>query len=247
MKLNLAAISTRAPTKLDKAKTKLRTAALCAQIGELQNLLYAEAKHAVLIVIQGMDASGKDGLVKRICQDINPSGVRVHPFKKPTDLEMAHDFLWRVHQVVPEKGIIQIFNRSHYEDILIQRVHEWIDEDTVQLRIKHINYFEQILKDNGTLILKFYLHISPEEQQIRFKERQEDITKKWKYNAQDGVESKLWKKYMLAYHDAITLCNQAAEWQIVPADQNWYKEYLVATRIVEELKALKMKFPNPII
>ena len=247
VKIKLAKISTSAPKKLDKEKTKLKTIDLCVKIGALQNLLYAASKHSVLIVIQGMDASGKDGLVKRICADINPSGVRVHPFKKPTDLEMAHDFLWRVHQVVPEKGIIQIFNRSHYEDILIQRVHEWISMDVVKQRINHINAFEQMLTENGTTILKFYLHISPEEQQKRLLERMNDISKKWKYNVQDQVESKLWHSYINAYEDAINLCNHAAAWQVIPSDQNWYKEYLVASRIVEELTKLKMKFPNPVI
>ena len=158
--IKLKNIDTRAPKKLNKEQVKRETQKLKFKLEELQNLLYAESKHAVLVVLQGMDASGKDGVAKNVFDAVNPMGCRVVPFKKPSELEMKHDFLWRVHQQVPEKGMITIFNRSHYEDVLIQRVHEWIDEKTVKQRFEHITNFEKLLVESGTVVLKFYLHVS---------------------------------------------------------------------------------------
>ena len=180
MKVNLAKTSTRAPKKIEKEKIKQQTQKLLIELDELQNLYFATAQKALLIVIQGMDASGKDGLIANVFGAFNPMGVKVISYKKPTEEEMAHDFLWRIHQNAPRKGMIQIFNRSHYEDILIQRVHQWIDESTVKKRIKQINNFEVLLEENGTKIIKFYLHISHEEQIERLNERMNAPEKNWK-------------------------------------------------------------------
>lgn len=243
-KIKLKDISTRAPKNQDKDKVKGETEKLKARLSELQNLLYAEGKHALLVILQGMDASGKDGTIRNVYGAVNPMGCRVIAFKKPTELEMGHDFLWRVHTHVPEKGMTHVFNRSHYEDVLIQRVHHWVDEKTIKNRFVHINNFEKLLKDTGTVVLKFYLHISKEEQLERLQERLSDETKKWKHNDNDMLERELWNNYMKAYEDVFDKCAEGCEWNIIPADQNWYKEYLVAKKTVETLEALKMKFPG---
>jgi len=243
-KIRLSEISTDPPKKADKEKIKAETEAILSELDELQNLLYAEHKNAVLIVLQGMDASGKDGLVSHVMSRMNPLGIDVKPFKAPTDEEKEHDFLWRVHKHAPGRGIIQVFNRSHYEDILIQRVHKWIDDKTAQRRMAAINDFERLLSvHNNTKILKFYLHISPEEQQKRLTERTQNPRKMWKYNKADQEEAKLWKKYMNVYEDAFNKCNDIP-WIIVPSDHNWYKEYIVAKTLRDTLKGLKMKYPT---
>ena len=240
----LSEISTKAPKDFDKKQTKEETVLLIKELNELQYLLYAEGKHSVLVVLQGMDASGKDGVIRKVFSNLNPQGMQVVPFKKPTEEELAHDFLWRVHKHVPAKGMVQIFNRSHYEDVLITRVHGWCDDATAEKRFDAINDFEELLAlHNNTQVLKFYLHVSQEEQQERLKERSEDPTKEWKYSEKDREESKLWDKYMEMYEDVFINCN-ALPWTIVPADQNWYKEYLVAKTLVETLKSLNMKYPD---
>lgn len=244
MKNNLSKISNTAPKSFNKEKTKAETLKLKLKLEELQNLLYAESRHSLLVVLQGMDASGKDGAVKNVFDRINPMGCRVIPFKKPSELEMKHDFLWRIHQYVPEKGMLHIFNRSHYEDVLIQRVHKWVDEKTIRQRFTHINNFEKLLTDSGTTILKFYLHVSKEEQLQRLKERLSDETKMWKYNEADLKERAFWNQYQEAYEDVFQYCSSPVKWHIIPADQNWYKEYLIAKTVVEALESLKMKFPG---
>jgi PPK2 family polyphosphate:nucleotide phosphotransferase len=242
--IHLDKISTRAPKSADKDKTKAATDLLVDELNELQNLLFAESKHSLLVVLQGMDASGKDGLIRDVFGKMNPQGVRVNSFKAPTELELSHDFLWRIHQQAPAKGMIQIFNRSHYEDVLITRVHGLCDDKTALKRMKAINEFEQLLTaHNHTQILKCYLHISPEEQRERLQERVKDPKKKWKYNKQDLAESKNWKAYMAAYEDCLTHCNKIP-WQLVPADQNWYKDHMVAEALVKLLKGLNMKYPT---
>ncbi len=243
-KQRLKNIDTRAPKKLNKESIKKETQKLKFKLEELQNLMYAESKHSLLVVLQGMDASGKDGVIKNVFDAVNPMGCRVVPFKRPTELEMKHDFLWRVHAQVPEKGMIHVFNRSHYEDVLIQRVHEWIDDKTAVQRFEHINAFEKLLTTTNTAVLKFYLHISPEEQLGRLQERMSDPTKMWKYNEEDLKERQLWDDYMKAYEDVFQNCDEAAPWQIVPADQNWYKEYVIAKEVVQTLENMKMKFPG---
>lgn len=242
--IHLDKISTRAPKNIDKEKTKEKTAKIIEELDELQNLLYAESKHSVLVVIQGMDASGKDGLIRDVFGKLNTQGIMVTSFKTPTDLESSHDFLWRIHQHAPAKGMIQLFNRSHYEDILITRVHKWCNDKTARSRMKAINDFEQLLTEhNNTHILKFYLHISPEEQQLRLQERIHDPRKQWKYNENDFKEGQLWKIYRKMYQDCFVYCNKVP-WNIIPADQNWYKDYLIATAFLKLLKGLKMQYPG---
>ena len=242
--INLDKISTRAPKGLDKEKTKEKTAKILGELDDLQNLLYAESKQAVLVVLQGMDASGKDGLIRDVLGKLNPQGVTVTSFKAPSPLELSHDFLWRIHQHTPPKGMIQVFNRSHYEDIVVTRVHKWCNDEQATERMKAINDFEELLtKHNSTHILKFYLHISQEEQHTRLEERIHNPKKQWKYNATDFDESKLWKLYMKMYEDCFTKCNKIP-WRIIPSDQNWYKEYLIASELLALLKSLKMQYPG---
>ena len=243
-KIKLAEISTRAPKDMDKEKTKKKTDEILDELNELQNLLYAESNHALLVVIQGMDASGKDGVIRNVFGKLNPQGVTVKSFKAPSPEELAHDFLWRIHSHAPAKGMIQIFNRSHYEDILITRVHKWCDDKTAKKRMKMINSFEQLLEEhNNTHIFKFYLHISPEEQQQRLQERLSEPAKQWKYNEKDFEEAKLWDIYRDMYEDCFENCNDVP-WTIVSADQNWYKEYVIASAILEKLKSLGMQYPG---
>ncbi len=243
-KIKLAEIDTRAPKELDKAETKQKTAAILEELDALQNLLYAEGKHSILLVLQGMDASGKDGVIRNVLGNMNPQGVTVQAFKAPTEEEKSHDFLWRVHAHAPAKGMIQVFNRSHYEDILITRVHKWIDDETAAQRIKSINHFEKLLfNHNNTHILKCYLHISREEQTSRLNERKDDPTKRWKFNENDFREASLWETYREMYETCFEECNDP-EWLIIPADQNWYKEHLIATALRDKLKSLDMKFPE---
>lgn len=243
-KIKLSEISTLPPKKVEKERIKEETSIILQELDELQNLLYAQQQYSVLIVLQGMDASGKDGLIRNVMSSLNPQGVDIQSFKAPTAQELGHDFLWRIHQHAPPKGYIQVFNRSHYEDVLVQRVHKWVDEKTIYKRMEAINVFEQLLAEhNNTQILKFYLHISPEEQQQRLKERTTNPRKMWKYNKNDEVEAKLWKKYMEAYDDVFKHCSDIP-WTIVPADHNWYKEYLVARMLRDTLRGLKMKYPK---
>lgn len=242
--IELSKISTRAPKGFDKEKTKEKTQKIVEELDDLQNLLYAESKHSVLVVLQGMDASGKDGLIRDVFGKLNIQGVSSTSFKAPTELELSHDFLWRIHQHTPAKGAMQVFNRSHYEDILVTRVHKWCDDKTATERMKAINDFEELLtKHNNTHILKFYLHISLEEQHSRLEERIHDPAKQWKYNEKDFEESKLWELYRKMYEDCFRYCNKVP-WNIVPADQNWYKEYLVASAVHRLLTGLKMQYPG---
>jgi PPK2 family polyphosphate:nucleotide phosphotransferase len=242
--IKLKNIETMAPEKFDKEKTKKHLEVLLEELDELQNLLYAESRHSLLIIVQGMDASGKDGVIRNVFGKLNPQGVNVKSFKTPTEEELAHDFLWRVHQHAPAKGMIQIFNRSHYEDIVIARVHKWCDDETAKKRMNAINDFEKLLKQhNRTHVLKFYLHVSFEEQQERLNERIRDPKKQWKYNENDFAEARLWNVYMDMYEDCFENCNDVP-WIIVPSDQNWYKEYVIASNVCETLRDLHMKYPG---
>jgi PPK2 family polyphosphate:nucleotide phosphotransferase len=243
-KIKISELSTRAPKDWDKQATKEKTAAIIEELDELQNLLFAEGKHSVLVVIQGMDGSGKDGVIRNVLGNMNPQGVMVKSYKAPTAEELSHDFLWRIHHYAPAKGMIQIFNRSHYEDVLVTRVHKWCDDETARKRMNAINDFEKLLQEHSnTHILKFYLHVSPEEQHERLSERLKDPAKMWKYNEKDFEEAKLWDVYMQMYEDCFNNCNNP-EWTIVPADQNWYKEYIIATQLRDLLKGLNMQFPG---
>ncbi len=242
--MDLSKISTKPPKELDKVKIKKETAKLAKRIAEKQQLIYSEGKKAVLIVFQGMDASGKDGATRKVFKYCSPSGIRAHAFKKPTDLEFAHDFLWRVHKLAPAKGQIVIYNRSHYEDILIQRVHKWIDEDRVDARINAINAYEKLLiEDNNTTILKFYMHISPERQLEKLQERIDDPAKNWKHNEGDWEQREHWAEYMKCYEDVIDRCD-AAPWIVAPVDSRWYRDYFIATKVMEALDKLEISLPT---
>jgi PPK2 family polyphosphate:nucleotide phosphotransferase len=213
----------------------------------LQQLLYAEDKHKVLIVLQAMDSGGKDGTIRSIFKGVNPQGVKVASFKVPTPLELSHDYLWRVHQKAPAKGEIVIFNRSHYEDVLVVRVHELIPEAVWKKRYQQINEFEEMLAEEGTTIFKFFLYISKDEQKNRFVERLENPEKQWKFNPADIEERQYWDSYMQAYQDMLDKTStKFAPWYVVPANHNWYRDLVISRTIINHLKSLKMKYPEPV-
>lgn len=243
MSLRINKISTTPPKNAKKKAIKEETEKYIKIIRERQHILYAQSKYSLLIIFQGMDASGKDGATKAIFSSANPQGVSVTSFKKPTELELKHDFLWRIHKEVPEKGMIKIFNRSHYEDVLITRINGWVSDKEAKKRFEHINNFENLLEDNGTKILKFYLHISEEEQAERFEERLTDPLKNWKYNPEDLKTAHKWPEYRKVYADVFEKCNDV-KWHIIPSDKNWYKEYLIAKKVAETLLDLDLKFPK---
>lgn len=241
-KIQLKKFSTDAPSKLQKEKIIKETQKLVLEIKEWSEKLYAEKKSSLLIVLQGMDASGKDGVAKNVFSQCPPLVIDAHSFKKPTDNEMAHDFLWRVHEFTPAKGQIKIFIRSHYEDVLIQRVHQWIDDKRAKLRFESINAFEKLLQyDANTTILKFYMHISHEKQIEKLKERMVAVDKQWKYNAADFDESNLWDRYMYYYEQVFN--NSSIAWHIVPSDQRWYRDYFVAKVVCDTLRKIKPEYP----
>lgn len=241
---DLQNIPTTAPKELDKKETKEQTEVLLEELAELQNLLYASGTHSVLVVLQGMDASGKDGVVKKVFGAVNPMGLSITSFKAPTEEELKHDFLWRIHKAAPAKGVMGIFNRSHYEDVLITRVKGWCDDAKAVERFEAINAFEQLLQlHNNTVIFKFYLHVSEEEQAQRLQERTEDPAKHWKYNPNDLKEAKYWPEYRRMYEEMFVHCS-VVPWTIVPADQNWYKEYLIAKTVTDGLRALNLRYPQ---
>ena len=238
----LSKIPTGPTEKYDKKKIEKETALLAQEIGEWQHILYAEGKKSLLVVLQGVDASGKDGTVKNVFRMCNPTGIDVYGFKKPSEEEFAHDFLWRVHKVAPLKGNIMVFNRSHYEDILIQRVHGWISEEKVHKRMKAINAFEELLEfDNDTKVLKIYLHISKEKQEENLQERIDNPSKRWKHNENDWEERKHWDKYMECYEYAIH--ESVIPWHIIPADKAAYRNYLIAQLVLKTLKEMNPVLP----
>jgi PPK2 family polyphosphate:nucleotide phosphotransferase len=207
------------------------------ELGELQELMYAAGKHSVLIVLQGMDTSGKDGTIRHVMSSLNPQGCVVASFKVPTELERNHDFLWRIHQKTPERGMIGIFNRSHYEDVLVVRVHNIVPEKVWRSRYEHINHFEQLLADGDTIVLKFFLHISKEEQLERLLARENEPDKRWKLNWGDYKERNHWDEYIAAFEDALAKCStNYAPWYIVPANRKWYRNLAVAETLVEALR-----------
>ena len=226
--------------QLDEKLEKIRQ-----ELDRLQELLYAERKHKLLIVLQAMDTAGKDGTISHVFEGMNPQGVKVASFKAPTPEELDHDFLWRAHKQVPGKGEIVIFNRSHYEDVLVVRVHNLITRDVWQRRYKEINNFERMLAAEGTTILKFFLHITPDEQKQRLQDRLDDPAKHWKFSTADLPERKLWPDYMKAYEDAISATNTAwAPWYIVPANKKWFRNLVVASTIMAALQTLDMHYPE---
>lgn len=232
------------PGGKDKASGKLDE--LTLRLEALQELLYAEHKHKVLIVLQGMDTSGKDGVIRHVFEGVNPQGVRVASFKVPTPQELDHDYLWRVHQQTPGSGEIVIFNRSHYEDVLVVRVHSLVPQEQWSRRYQQINDFERTLAEEGTTILKFFLHIDKEEQRKRLQERLDDPKKRWKFNPGDLKERQLWGEYTQAYEDVLErTSSKEAPWYIVPSNRNWYRNLVIASVIVEALERLDMHYPEP--
>lgn len=215
------------------------------ELGHLQSLLFADRRHAVLIVLQGRDAAGKDGTIKNVFDGCNPQGCRVASFGVPTSLELSHDYLWRVHAVVPPKGYIGIFNRSHYEDVLAVRVRKLVPDAEWKRRYRQINEFERMLCENGVTILKFFLHISHEEQRERFLERLEDPDKNWKFRAGDLEDRKNWDAYTRAYRDALRKCSTPwAPWYVVPSDSKTVRNYLVTSTINRRLRNLGLRYPT---
>jgi len=212
----------------------------------LQELLYAEAKHSVLIVLQATDTGGKDGTIRHVMGGVNPQGCQVTPFKAPTAEELAHDYLWRIHKAIPPKRMIGIFNRSHYEDVLVVRVHNLVPPAVWSQRYEQINQFEKHLAENGVTILKFFLHISREEQKRRLQERLDDPNKHWKFSVGDLKERGLWDEYMQAYEDMLNLTSSKwAPWYVIPADREWYRNLAVASIIIETLRGFDMQYPAP--
>jgi len=234
---------TQAPFDLKKSEAEAETVSNAREIGDLHHIMYAQKKYSLLIVLQGMDASGKDGTSQSVFQECTPGTINVHGFKKPTPKELGHDFLWRVHQQTPEKGFIQIFNRSHYEDILIQRVHGWVDMERVEKRMKAINAFEELLQfDNDTIILKFFLNISNERQRDKLQERMDKPKKQWKHSDQDWHERTFWPQYMEAYE--YILNKSKVPWNIIPADDSWYRNLLVSRIVLEAFRKLDLQLPE---
>jgi PPK2 family polyphosphate:nucleotide phosphotransferase len=218
------------------------------RLSELQDMLYAAKRRSLLICLQAMDTGGKDGTINHLLGAMNANGCRVIAFREPSPEELAHDFLWRIHRAVPARGELAIFNRSHYEDVLVARVHELITKDICLARYDRINAFEHGLVENGTTILKFYLHISKEEQLTRFKERLDDPTKRWKIAETDYTERKFWDDYMAAYEDALSRCStEHAPWFIVPANHKWFRNLAVARIVVECLERMDMSYPKPTV
>jgi PPK2 family polyphosphate:nucleotide phosphotransferase len=230
----------------DKDAARDNVAQSMARLDELQYLMYAQHRHALLVVLQGMDGAGKDGTIRHVMTGLNPQGCRVTSFKAPSPEELDHDFLWRVHQAVPRRGDIAIFNRSHYEEVLIARVRQLVPKDVWSSRYDHINRFEQLLTDSGVVIVKLFLHISRDEQRQRFEERLHDATKQWKLSPSDFEDRKYWDDYVGAYEDVLTRCStREAPWFIVPANKKWLRNFVVSHILVETLEALEMRFPKP--
>ena len=222
------------------------TARQVERIARLQYLLYADAGQSLLIVLQGLDAAGKDGLIRHLFSGVNPQGVSVIAFKKPTEIEAAHDFLWRIHRAAPAKGEIAIYNRSHYEDVLIVRVHKWVSHAVWSRRYDLINGFEKTLIENGTRILKFYLHISPEEQLARFKDRLDDPERQWKISEADYAEREFWPQYVEAYEDAIERTStKHAPWFVIPANHKWFRNLAVSQIVADTMDDMGLTLPRP--
>ncbi len=242
MAIKISELNTRAPEGIDKRHGKKELERMSSEIAAEVTKMYAGNKFNLLVVLQGMDSSGKDGVSRNVFSKVSPTMVSAYSFKKPTDLEFDHDFLWRVHWQSPARGTVRIFVRSHYEDILIQRVHGWIDEDRVNTRIAAINAYEKLLeKDNDTIIMKFFLNLSKDRQREKLIERIEVPRKNYKHNDGDWEERKHWEKYMDAYENALN--KSEIPWIIVPSDQRWYRNYFVAKHVLEKLKSLNLEYP----
>jgi PPK2 family polyphosphate:nucleotide phosphotransferase len=241
---NLKKISTLPPSdEMPKEEMKTEIERIKKRLFELQDLLYADHRFSVLVIVQGMDASGKDGLINHAFSGMNPAGIRVYSWKKPTETEQEHDFLWRIHQATPAKGMIHVFNRSHYEDIVVPTIFKTIPGKVIKKRFEMINQFENLLVESGTLVLKFYLHVSEKEQLKRIEERLTMPSKMWKYNKDDMFTVKERERFMGIYETIFEKCNKYAPWNIIPADKNRYKEYAVLKILLEEMEKLKLSYP----
>ncbi len=239
-KANLKNVPTDETGGLTKEQGAEKLAVLRAELGELQQLCYGAGQNGVLVVLQGRDTSGKDGTLKIIAGAMNPVGVSIATFKVPTERELSHDFLWRIHAETPQKGRITFFNRSHYEDVLVVRVHGYAPEKIWRRRYDHINAFEELLRDAGVIVVKFYLHISKKEQEERLLAREQTPSKFWKLSPGDWAERKLWDDYSAAYEDALGKCTTPhAPWFVVPADHKWFRNVAVAEALVETLRPYK--------
>jgi len=231
---------------LEKEKAKAKTDRFCQRIGQLQDLLYANSRHAVLLIFQGMDASGKDGSARNVLKHVNPLGVATANFKVPSAEERAHDYLWRVHKAVPPYGYIGVFNRSHYEAVLAERVLNIAPKEVWSRRYDQVVDFERMLAENKVLLLKFYLHLSKEEQAERFRERLANPHKYWKFSHADLTTRQRWDKYIAAYQDMlIVTSHESASWHVVQSDRNWYRDYVITRDVVRAMEGLKMKWPKP--
>lgn len=242
----LPALDTRATDAWDGDKAEGKAAAgwLNARIEALQEQLYAEGRHRLLVVLQATDTGGKDGTIKNVFDGVNPAGVKVASFKKPSARELAHDYLWRVHPHVPGDGEVVIFNRSHYEDVLVVRVHELVEEERWRARYRHIREFERLLADEGTTIVKFFLHISKDEQAERLQDRLDEPDKHWKFSAADLSERERWDDYQAAFAEAIGETSTAhAPWYVIPADRKWYRNLVISQVLVSVLEGLDMRWP----
>ena len=229
----------------NKAQARSMLAEMHEEMRELQRLLYAESKKSVLVVLQAMDTAGKDSTIRHVLGPLNPQGVSVTSFKAPSSEALAHDFLWRVHPHCPANGMISVFNRSHYEDVLIVKVHEWASAKTIKQRYEHIKAFESLLQDNGTTLIKIYLNISKDEQKKRLQDRLDRPDKHWKFNADDLTERELWPRYMKAYESAMAKTSTAkSPWYIVPANRKWARDVIIASILIRTLRGLKCKYPE---
>ena len=231
---------------LEKDATKKKVDVLTRRIGDLQELLYANSNQAVLLIFQGLDASGKDGTLRHLLQHVNPIGIQATNFKVPSEEERAHDFLWRVHRAVPRYGNIGVFNRSHYEAVLAERVLGLVSPKECLQRYDQIVAWEKMLSENHVVILKFFLHLSREEQAERFRERLEDPRKNWKFSKADLTVRKKWDEYMEAYEDMLNATSHHhARWHVIPADRNWYRDYVVAGAVVKAMESMRLHWPKP--
>jgi PPK2 family polyphosphate:nucleotide phosphotransferase len=230
----------------NKMQARAETRKLNERLQALQEVLYAEHQHKILVLLQGMDTSGKDGAIRHVFAGVNPQGVRVANFKEPTPEEQDHDFLWRIHKQVPARGELVIFNRSHYEEVLIVRVHELVPPPVWEKRFDQISAFESLLAESGTTLLKFFLHIDKDEQKKRLQARLDNPDKHWKFRCDDLKDRKLWPEYTQAYEEVLNRTStEAAPWYIVPANYKWYRDWVIARALAERLDALGMKYPEP--
>lgn len=242
--ISLKSELTNASEHISKPKIDKHFKKLCKELFELQHLLYANSKNSMLIILQGLDAAGKDSTIRHIFSNVNPTGCNVKSFKKPTEEELMYGFLWRIYKHLPAKGMIQIFNRSHYEDILVPTVHQTASVATIEHRYNYINQFEKHLSQQGTLILKFFLNLSEEKQNEKLSDRLTDPTKMWKYDIADTREKHNRKAYLETYEQIFQRCSPEIPWHIIPADDKWYRNYLIAKIVVDQLKTLEMSYPE---